>query len=62
MAEYRRRGIAGMLTAVMTQAAFAAGVRVAFLSAADERAGRVYERVGFQPFATALAYCDMGAG
>jgi predicted GNAT family acetyltransferase len=31
-------------------------VHVAFLGAADERAGRVYERVGFRPFATALAY------
>lgn len=58
LAEYRRRGIAGALVATMTQSAFAAGVRVAFLSAADERAGRVYERVGFRPYATALAYCD----
>ena len=32
----------------MAQAAFAAGVQVAFLSAADERAGGVYERVGFR--------------
>jgi hypothetical protein len=42
----------------MTQAAFGAGVQVAFLSAADERAGRVYERVGFRPYATALAFCE----
>jgi len=53
---YRRRGVASALTAAATAAAFARGVRVAFLSAEDERAGRVYERVGFQPFATALAY------
>ena len=46
----------------MAQAAFRAGVRVAFLSAADERAGRVYERVGFQPYATVLAYCDTVTG
>ena len=58
LAEYRRRGIAAALVAAMTQAAFQAGVRVAFLSAADERAGRVYERVGFQPYATALAFCE----
>ncbi len=58
LAEYRRRGIAGALTVAMAQAAFRAGVRVAFLSAADERAGRVYERVGFKPYATALAYCE----
>ena len=58
LAEYRRRGIAAALVTAMTRAAFDAGVRVAFLSAADERAGRVYERVGFRPYATALAYCD----
>ena len=62
LADYRRRGIAGALVAAMTEAAFRAGVRVAFLSAADERAGRVYERVGFQPYATALAFCDTGTG
>ena len=48
----------GALTAAMAQAAFRAGVRVVFLSAADERAGWVYERVGFQPSATALAFCE----
>ncbi len=58
LADYRRRGIAGTLVAAMAQAAFEAGIRVAFLSAADERAGRVYERVGFRPYATALAYCE----
>ena len=58
LAEYRRRGIAGALTAAMVQAAFRADVQVAFLSAADERAGRVYERVGFKPYATALAFCE----
>jgi GNAT superfamily N-acetyltransferase len=62
LADYRRRGVASALTAAMAQAAFRAGVQVAFMAAADERAGRVYERVGFQPYATALAYCDKGAG
>lgn len=62
LAEHRRRGIASALTAAMTQAAFQAGVRVAFLSAADERAGRVYERAGFRPYATALAFCDEVTG
>lgn len=57
LADYRRRGIASALVAALTQAAFRAGVQVAFLAAADERAGRVYERVGFRPYATALAYC-----
>lgn len=58
LANYRRRGIAGALVAAMVQAAFETGAQVAFLSAADERAGRVYERVGFRPYATALAYCE----
>ncbi len=58
LAEYRRRGIASALTADMTQAAFREGVRVVFLGAADERAGRVYQRVGFRQYATALAYCE----
>ena len=62
LAEYRRRGIAGALVAAMTEAAFRSGVRVAFLSAADERAGRVYERVGFRPYATALAFCEAAMG
>ena len=53
---YRRRGIASALTAHATQIAFTRGVAVAFLTAADARAGRVYERVGFRPYATALAY------
>jgi len=57
LADYRCRGIASALVADLTQAAFRAGVQVAFLAAEDERAGRVYERVGFRPYATALAYC-----
>jgi predicted GNAT family acetyltransferase len=62
LADYRRRGVAGALVAAMAQAAFRAGVRVAFLSAADERAGRVYERVGFRPYATARAFCEAAMG
>ncbi len=53
---YRRRGIATALTARATKTAFERGVQTAFLVAADERAGRIYERVGFRAFATALAY------
>jgi GNAT superfamily N-acetyltransferase len=62
LADYRRRGVASALTAAMAQAAFRAGVQVAFMAAADERAGRVYERVGFHLYATALAYCDPVTG
>jgi GNAT superfamily N-acetyltransferase len=53
---FRRRGVATAVTARTVEMAFAQGVEIACLSAADERAGRVYERVGFQPFATTLAY------
>ena len=53
---YRRRGLASALTGAVVTAAFARGVVAAFLSAADERAGRIYQRLGFQPFAHLLAY------
>lgn len=55
---FRRRGIASLLTWHAAQAVFDAGVEVAFLTAEDARAGRVYERVGFQPFSTMLAYSE----
>jgi ribosomal protein S18 acetylase RimI-like enzyme len=47
---HRRRGLAGSLTHAALVSAFARGVSVAFLSAADARAGRVYEAAGFTPF------------
>lgn len=55
---YRRRGIATLLTWHVTQLAFAQGVLAATLTAGDEAAGRVYERVGYRPFSTMLAYID----
>ena len=48
-AAYRRRGIAGALTARLAEQAFAAGVTTAFLTPGDDGAGRVYERAGFEP-------------
>jgi GNAT superfamily N-acetyltransferase len=56
MPPLRRRGIAGALTAAAVQAAFAHGAELACLSAGDAAAGRVYQQVGFQPYATMLAY------
>ena len=52
----RRRGIATALTSVAVAAAFAQGADVACLTAGDASAGRVYERIGFRPYATMLAY------
>ncbi len=53
---FRRRGIATTLTALAVRRALEQGVDIACLTAADERAGRVYERVGFARCATMLAY------
>lgn len=55
---FRRRGIATGLTALAVQRAMAQGAKVVCLTAADERAGRVYERVGFVACAAMLAYLD----
>jgi len=61
---FRRRGIATALTAFAVQTAFRRGVHIVCLTAEDARAGRVYERVGFKPTATMLAYeeGDKGEG
>jgi ribosomal protein S18 acetylase RimI-like enzyme len=46
---FRRRGIAGALTAAITERLFAAGAEVAWLEAGGQDAWRVYERVGYVP-------------
>jgi predicted GNAT family acetyltransferase len=56
--EYRRRGIAGAMTSEMAKVAFAEGVQIAFLTAADDDASRVYQRSGFYRIGTGLAYGD----
>jgi len=58
LVEFRRRGIGAALIAHATRAAFDLGVEIAFLTAGDANAGRVYERVGFRPFASLLAYIE----
>jgi GNAT superfamily N-acetyltransferase len=55
---YRRKGIATRLAAQAVQRALGQGAEVVCLTAADEQAGRVYERVGFVGYATMLAYID----
>lgn len=59
---FRRRGIAAFVTGEAVRTAFEQGLEAAVLSAADERAGRVYEKVGFRPYATMLAYIDRESG
>ena len=46
---FRRRGLAGAITARLAREAFATGVTTAFLTPGDEGAFRVYERAGFTP-------------
>jgi predicted GNAT family acetyltransferase len=53
---FRRRGIAASLTAYMTDQALAHGATTVFLTAANEPAGRVYERVGFRFEGTKVVY------
>ncbi|OJF15628.1 GNAT family N-acetyltransferase [Couchioplanes caeruleus] len=46
---YRQRGLAGAVTAAITNSLFTAGTEIAWLEASGEDAWRVYERVGYQP-------------
>ncbi|MFI9332732.1 GNAT family N-acetyltransferase [Kitasatospora sp. NPDC052868] len=57
----RRRGLGLAVTAALVAHARANGVRTVFLSAADEDVARIYRRVGFRPFATALIAEPAGA-
>jgi ribosomal protein S18 acetylase RimI-like enzyme len=51
---FRRRGIGAALTAHAVRTAFTRGATVACLTAADERTGHLYRRVGFRFYATML--------
>src|SRR5262249_12762396 len=54
--QWRRRGLAGLVTAAAARAAFEAGASTCVLSPGDETALRVYARAGFRPVATMLHY------
>jgi ribosomal protein S18 acetylase RimI-like enzyme len=54
--KFRRRGVATNLTAAAVSSAFASDATLACLTAADRRAGQIYEQVGFRPYATSLSY------
>ncbi|MEV0998142.1 GNAT family N-acetyltransferase [Nonomuraea sp. NPDC050202] len=53
-AAYRRRGIAGAITALLTREAAGAGVTMPFLTPADDAAARVYARTGYTRVGEAL--------
>jgi ribosomal protein S18 acetylase RimI-like enzyme len=53
---HRRRGFASTLTSILMELAFAAGVQRLVLSADNKEAGRLYQRLGFAPCATLLAF------
>jgi GNAT superfamily N-acetyltransferase len=55
---FRRRGLAGVVTAAAARAAFAAGARLCVLSPGSDEAQRVYARAGFRGAATMLHWSD----
>ena len=59
---FQRRGIGAAISAYATRLAFDQGLDAVFLTAADERAGRVYERVGFRAIGVALSYVERDVG
>jgi predicted GNAT family acetyltransferase len=58
---YRRRGIAGAITARLAREAFARGVTMAFLTPGDDAAHRVYARAGFTPTGVMLHLARPGS-
>lgn len=52
--DFRRRGIAGALTALLTREAFANGVTLAWLTPGGKEAERIYARAGFAAVTEAL--------
>ncbi len=55
---WRRRGLAGVVTAAAARKAFGAGATLCILSPGDETAMRVYARAGFRRVATMLHWSD----
>ncbi|RKR90420.1 putative GNAT family acetyltransferase [Micromonospora pisi] len=51
---FRRRGVAGALTAAITELAFTRGIEAAWLEAGGEDSWRVYERIGYVPMGERL--------
>lgn len=58
--DYRGRGVATQVVAHLLQIARASGIRLAYLTAADDAAARIYMRAGFA--ATGLFQTNIGKG
>lgn len=58
---YRRQGIGTALTAHLVRAAIDQNMGVIYLTAADENAGRMYERVQFRPAGKSASYIVQSA-
>ena len=56
--DFRRQGIATAIASNAVVQAFDRDVESVFLTAADEQAGRVYQKVGFENYTIVLAYVD----
>jgi GNAT superfamily N-acetyltransferase len=56
---FRRRGIAGAMSAWLLERAFAAGARLAHLHPDTDAAARVYSRLGFSPAGALEIYVDL---
>jgi ribosomal protein S18 acetylase RimI-like enzyme len=59
---YRRRGLAAALCHAVLREHFAHGGTLAWLSAADEAAERLYGRLGFRTAGSALSHAETAAG
>ena len=55
---FRWRGVASYLTAYAARIAFERVVELVYLSTDNPAARRVYERLGFRPYAVVLSYAD----
>jgi len=53
---FRRRGLGTAVAAAAVAAQLVAGAEAVILTAEDDAAGRIYERIGFRPFGVSLAY------
>jgi len=56
LTEFRRRGIASVLTSVIAQHAFDTGLDALFIMAADQNVRRIYARLGFEDCGNVFVY------